>query len=134
MGSTQHDIAAAAPTQSFTRGRRRHVHSARRPRRRGSERLRVGREAVAVGLLVALLFGCVLIARTPEPSVEYTTSVRIAPGDSLWRLARAHPIPGLDTASTVDVIRRLNRLDSASLVVGSTLRVPSEPRAHVASR
>jgi hypothetical protein len=54
-----------------------------------------------------------------------TETVRISGGDTLWSIASAHPVTGLDTAQTVDLIAELNHLDGFGLVAGDTVLVPA---------
>ena len=56
-------------------------------------------------------------------NVTYET-IRVQSGDSLWSLAEEHPIDGLSTQETSDVIRSVNHLDHGSLDAGVDLKVP----------
>ena len=57
-------------------------------------------------------------------NVSYET-VRVQSGDSLWSLAQEHPIDGLSTQETSDIIRSVNHLDCGSLDAGAVLKVPA---------
>ena len=57
-------------------------------------------------------------------NVTYET-VRVQPGDSLWSLAQEHPIEGLSTQETSDMIRNVNHLERGSLDAGVHLKVPA---------
>ena len=57
-------------------------------------------------------------------NVTYET-VRVQSGDSLWSLAQEHPIDGLSTQETSDMIRSVNHLDRGSLDAGAHLKVPA---------
>ena len=57
-------------------------------------------------------------------NVTYET-VRVQSGDSLWSLAQEHPIDGLSTQETSDMIRSANHLDHGSLDAGAVLKVPT---------
>lgn len=57
-------------------------------------------------------------------NVTYET-VRVQPGDSLWSLAQEHPIEGLSTQETSDMIRNVNHLERGSLDAGAHLKVPA---------
>ena len=57
-------------------------------------------------------------------NVTYET-VRVQSGDSLWSLAQEHPIDGLSTQETSDMIRSVNHLDRGSLDAGAVLKVPA---------
>lgn len=51
-------------------------------------------------------------------NVTYET-VRVQSGDSLWSLAQEHPIEGLSTQETSDMIRDVNHLEHGSLDAGA---------------
>lgn len=57
-------------------------------------------------------------------NVTYET-VRVQSGDSLWSLAQEHPIEGLSTQETSDMIRNVNHLEHGSLAAGAHLKVPA---------
>lgn len=57
-------------------------------------------------------------------NVTYET-VRVQSGDSLWSLAQEHPIEGLSTQETSDMIRNVNHLEHGSLDAGVHLKVPA---------
>ena len=57
-------------------------------------------------------------------NVTYET-VRVQSGDSLWSLAQEHPIEGLSTQETSDMIRNVNHLEHGSLDVVAHLKVPT---------
>ena len=88
--------------------------------------------AVAVGLtLCFVLAASVFTARHAAyadtvANVTYET-VRVQPGDSLWSLAEEHPVEGLSTQETSDMIRSVNHLDHGSLDAGAHLKVPARP-------
>lgn len=54
------------------------------------------------------------------------SSVRVAPSDTLWSIAKAHRVPGMTTAETVERIMRLNGLTDATLQAGVLIAVPTE--------
>lgn len=60
----------------------------------------------------------------PVSNVTYET-VRVQSGDSLWSLAQEHPIEGLSTQETSDMIRNVNHLEHGSLDAGVHLKVPA---------
>lgn len=57
-------------------------------------------------------------------NVTYET-VRVQSGDSLWSLAQEHPIEGLSTQETSEMIRSVNHLEHGSLDAGAHLIVPA---------
>lgn len=52
-------------------------------------------------------------------------AIRVQSGDSLWSLAQEHPIEGLSTQETSDMIRDVNHLEHGSLDAGAHLKVPA---------
>ena len=88
---------------------------------------------IALGTVLTVL-ACVIAfsfvsTRTAREQAIVAASSRIevsvAPGDSLWSLAAAHPVKGLDTSRTVNLIREWNGLASGTLQVGEVLSVPA---------
>ena len=57
-------------------------------------------------------------------NVTYET-VRVQAGDSLWSLAEDHPVEGLSTQETSDMIRSVNHLEHGTLDAGAHLKVPA---------
>lgn len=57
-------------------------------------------------------------------NVTYET-VCVQAGDSLWSLAEDHPVEGLSTQETSDMIRSVNHLEHGSLDAGAHLKVPA---------
>lgn len=85
-----------------------------------------------MGLLVAVALGVALLAfcvRAPMPTPAGWSVVSVDANGSLWKLASSHPVTGLSTAETVELIQRENSLDSATIYAGQTLRVPNQTTA-----
>jgi len=81
--------------------------------------------AIAALVLSALVVGALSVGvRREPPAPAGWTTVSVDPNGSLWQLAQTHPVGGLDTAATVELIRAENGLESSVLLVGQTLRVP----------
>ena len=86
--------------------------------------------ALAVALtLFFVLATSIFIARHAAyaesvSNVTYET-VRVQSGESLWSLAQEHPIEGLSTQETSDMIRVVNHLEHGSLDAGAHLKVPA---------
>jgi len=97
------------------------------PRRRSvrvSDRLSVA-EVAALVVVIVLLLAAPVVSRTTPPGDTATTMLRVEQGDTVWTIAAAHPVSGLNTAQNADLIARLNDLDAGRLAAGTTLRVPS---------
>jgi len=104
--------------ETTSRGGRR---SSRVPVRRGRARLIL--EVGALAVITALLVAGPLMARQAAVDFE-TSSILTAQGDTLWTIARAHPVPGLTTAQSVEVIATLNDLETANIPAGVSVQVP----------
>ncbi|WP_102337458.1 LysM peptidoglycan-binding domain-containing protein [Collinsella provencensis] len=86
--------------------------------------------AIALTLICILGIACgISYARfaTQNAVLEETAQmeVKIQPGESLWNLAETHPINGLNTSETVEVIKNWNGLSSSMLHPGESLVVPA---------
>jgi phosphoribosylcarboxyaminoimidazole (NCAIR) mutase len=89
--------------------------------------------AVAVAIVLATLLAG---GTTHRVAAVPTRTVSVGPADTLWSLAASNPVPGQTTVATVEEIRALNGLRTASLSQGATLRVPmaESPDRSYASR
>ncbi len=77
--------------------------------------------------VAGLLVGAVLLGAGKSHEVSATTPVRVQGGDTLWSLASEHPVKGLSTAQTADLIAEVNGLDGAHVLqAGSMISVPVE--------
>lgn len=105
----------SAPRQGATGGSRHH--------RRGANRI----AHVVLSLLLlatAVSIATSLATASDTPSATAWGSVSVQPALTLWDLATAHPIAGLSTAATVDLILAENNLSSTVIYPGQTLLVP----------
>ena len=111
---------AAGSRAEFTAVDARRTQTARRDRGVGRKVL----EICALVVIAALLVCAPLISRSRAQSFE-TGTVLVEQGDTLWTIAREHPVPGLSTAQAVEVIAQINALESAQIPAGMAVRVPS---------
>jgi len=89
--------------------------------------------------LLALLALALLVAAataTGNPGRDLAaSSVRVHAGDTPWSIAQSHPVDGLTTAQTADLIIEMNGVDGSCLVAGESIRIPSgSPETSVAMR
>ncbi|MCE5202973.1 MAG: LysM peptidoglycan-binding domain-containing protein [Coriobacteriales bacterium] len=86
-------------------------------------------EMVSVALVVValLIVGAVQVSQRSVPVVADTVTVLVEPADTLWGLARSHPVQGLSTAGTVDLIKQMNGLDTSAIIAGQALELPADP-------
>jgi LysM repeat protein len=106
------------------------------PHRRHWESLSGAFEAlVLVAIVVLLVIGAVSTAVPKAVTPQATTSLRVRTGDTLWTVAASHPVDGLTTAQTVDLLAETNQLATRSLMPGQVISVPAqESRARLAAR
>ncbi|MEE0539399.1 MAG: LysM peptidoglycan-binding domain-containing protein [Collinsella sp.] len=76
-------------------------------------------------VLATSIFGARHAAYAESASNVTYETVRVRSGDSLWSLAQEHPIEGLSTQETSDMIRNVNHLEHGSLDAGAHLKVPA---------
>lgn len=98
-----------------------------RPDRRARSlrsRRRAFMETVALIVIAALLIAGTYASRVHSKPAVSTTEVRAEAGDTLWSIARSHPVDGLTTADTVDMISRMNGLADPRVTPGARLSVP----------
>ena len=82
--------------------------------------------ALTLFFVLATLIFCARHAAYAESASNVTyETVRVQSGDSLWSLAQEHPIEGLSTQETSDMIRNVNHLEHGSLDAGAHLKVPA---------
>ena len=51
--------------------------------------------------------------------------LEVQAGDSLWKLAAAHPVEGLSTAEVTELLADANHLEGALIVPGQRILVPA---------
>ena len=83
-------------------------------------------EIVALVVIAGLLVvGALKAQPAGAPADLATQTLQVQTGQTLWAIAQAHPIDGLTTAQTAEVISRSNNLSGSVLNAGQTLQVPS---------
>ncbi|NTU71914.1 MAG: LysM peptidoglycan-binding domain-containing protein [Coriobacteriia bacterium] len=120
------------------------IHRTSRPSQRPRTHSRVsqakrstGLELIVVALVAALLVWGLLASRNPHLADTAVQTVRVAPGDTLWSIAKSHPLPGMSTSQLAAAIATSNSLGSRVLVPGQRIAVPvaaSDDPQMVASR
>lgn len=92
--------------------------------RRGELLLRRVTAAVtAVVVILVITAAAFAITRATATPPAQTRAVVVAPGQSLWQVAKASS-PGADVSVTADQIRSLNHLGDTTLTPGQILLVP----------
>lgn len=94
--------------------------------------------ALATLALIVCALALTAFLATPhvDPASVQTRLVRVEAGDSLWAIAKAHPVAGLRTEETVELIRRSNGLEGSLVYAGQVIEVPDleETQLGVAQR
>lgn len=83
-------------------------------------------EVILVCLIALAVFGGLMWPRMSAPGRLATTTTTVEQGQTLWALAVAHPVSGLTTQQTADLIADINGIEG-SLSVGSVVKVPAGP-------
>lgn len=102
-----------------------------RPRRVTAAQARRNRRFAALALAAVLLMAATaaLVSRggdvmaTPA-TVPAPVHVTVAPGETLWDVARRHAPPGQDPRAFIDALRRDNGLRSSAVPAWTVLRLP----------
>ena len=106
---------------SLTRGRTSASRSTSGPRTQRVSAV----EMVTLVVIAALLVVGVLATRPQPVATASTGMIRVEAGDTLWSIAKSHPVPGLSTAQAVELIAANNHVPNGPLSVGSSLEVPA---------
>lgn len=85
-------------------------------------------EWVALILIAALLLVGIVSASNRLPgSDRASTQLRVERGETLWSIASQHPLPGMTTDQTVELLAKLNGDPSGALNAGTVIRIPVQP-------
>jgi hypothetical protein len=80
---------------------------------------------VIITLTAALVVVWSSLTPVAAPSVSTWTSVSVTEHTTLWDIAREHPVPGLSTAETAQLIRERNGLPSDVVHAGLIITAPA---------
>jgi len=106
--------------------RRRDREGASRGPRRGPAWV----ECAALIVIAVLLIGGVMLTSNPPDVHTSVLRISVGSGDTLWSIAKRHPVRGLTTSQTADLIARTNGTRVGRLEPGSSVLVPVEaPRS-----
>ena len=83
---------------------------------------------VAIAAMAAVRSWCAYSVVVPSaesvPTAESMVTYTVQPGDTLWGYAANATPAGGDVNDSIDVLMRINHLDSVALSVGQQIRVP----------
>jgi hypothetical protein len=102
--------------------------SSHRMRRTHAARGLTPTERVILAATMSALVVAAYASSVHSPGRVETGTVKVQRGDTLWSIAAAHPVAGLDTARTADLIAQINDLDGAALPESVTILVPHDAR------
>lgn len=90
--------------------------------------------AVLLAVMAGIVATLITLALEDVPGDAPVRPVKVEQGDTLWGLALAHPVQGLTTAETAELIRRANGMPSPVIHPGQVIMVPEATSAvHVAT-
>lgn len=108
--------------------RTRDVSSAQLQRRRQEGKGIMLAVALAVVLVACAISTFVSNARHAEAQraigASEVQTIRVAPGDTLWKIAEQHEVPGTTTSDVIEWIKEYNGLSSSALVPGQSIVTP----------
>ncbi|MDZ4654521.1 MAG: LysM peptidoglycan-binding domain-containing protein [Coriobacteriia bacterium] len=88
----------------------------------------------ALEIFLLVLFVITIIAAAVGPSLvrdrvvpDETVTIKVSEDETLWEIARAHPIVGMTTGETIGAIYELNDMTGSYIVAGQLLVVPADP-------
>ncbi len=123
LGSTHRPRTPARSSSSRRRGGRIYAAEPSRPGRRLGL---TGVEILVVIVLVAAVIAAALLSGSSVRPPSTTVPVTVGAGESLWSIAEAHAVRGMNVQQTVDLIKRYNHLSEDTIAAGSVLQVPSQ--------
>lgn len=86
-------------------------------------------DVVLALLVVAALVVIAAASGVQAAAPAVTRTVVISSGETLWALAAANPVDGLSIEQTVELIVRMNALDSSQIAVGQQIMLPASADA-----
>jgi len=124
MAAAVLDLHGQGVRQTSGRGRAPRPEANPAGRRRTSWRVRRRAVVLAATLSAMVAAGTAAAATRPAPPPGPSTSVVVAPGDTLWGLAQRHAPPGTDRHAWAARVLTDNGVDARALAPGSVLVVP----------
>jgi Tfp pilus assembly protein FimV len=111
-------LAARPASQAATRGSR-----------RGGDHTSTSRntavlETIGLILVAILLVIGLWLAGGGNANPATHALIRVDEGQTLWSIAAQHPMPGLTTEQTAELIAKTNQLSGDSIAAGSELAIP----------
>ncbi|MCB1245879.1 MAG: LysM peptidoglycan-binding domain-containing protein [Acidimicrobiia bacterium] len=80
---------------------------------------------ISITVVIILMLLASAVQATPDPTE--TTEYRVRGGDTLWQIAAEYGPSGMDRRDVVQIIQRINDLDSDTLQIGQLLEIPVVP-------
>jgi len=117
----------AATNRSFAAqsGTRRRAHGA-------GPRLTAWAEIAALLFIAGALVLATVVTSGRAAANVPSEQVRVESGQTLWTLAAQHPIAGLTTEQTAELIANTNRLGVGKVTAGSTIKIPAHAERSLA--
>lgn len=83
-------------------------------------------EMLVLAIIAALIIASPFATRQHTNVSGGTRTLQVQSGDNLWSIAQQHPVKGLSTAQTVELIAAGNGLGHGRVSPGQTIVIPSE--------
>jgi hypothetical protein len=101
-----------------------HAGAATRTRQPRSGAIAVAEIAALVLITVALIAATIMTSNHTRASVS-SERVRVERGQTLWQLAVEHPVAGLTTEQTAQLISSVNHIADGQVAAGKTIDIPA---------
>jgi hypothetical protein len=89
-------------------------------------------EIIALVIITAALIAALVITSDQAHANVPSKATRVESGQSLWTLADQHPVAGLTTEQTAELIANINHIEGGRVAAGETIRIPICADEHLA--
>jgi hypothetical protein len=82
-------------------------------------------EIVALILITAALIAALVVTSGRVHAKVPSERTRVESGQTLWTLASEHPVRGLTTEQTAELIASVNHIEGGGVTAGQSIRIPT---------
>lgn len=99
-------------------------HPAKRASRTTSRQV-AWAEIVALALITAALIAALVVTSGRAHAKVPSERTRVEAGQTLWTLASEHPVSGLTTEQTAELIASVNHIEGGGVTAGQSVLIPA---------
>jgi hypothetical protein len=82
-------------------------------------------EIIALVLITAALIAALVVTSGRAHAKVPSERTRVEGGQTLWTLASEHPVCGLTTEQTAELIASINHIEGGRVTAGQSIRIPT---------